>query len=59
MLSTRSRWSVLSDRSYGAVLASREAHTRAGGLSAAQLAAAALAVAVVGHRIEARRRAGR
>jgi len=54
-----SRWSVLSDRSYGAVLASREAHTRAGGLSAAQLAAAALAVAVVGHRIEARRHAAR
>ena len=33
-LSARSRWSALSDRSDDAVLGSREAHTRAGGLRA-------------------------
>ena len=55
-LSARSRWSFLSDRSYDAVQGSRDAHTRACGLSATQLMAAVAVIALAGRRLEARRR---
>jgi hypothetical protein len=55
-LSARSRWSLLSDRSYDAVLGSREAHTCAGGLSAGQIMAAVALITLAGRRLEGRRR---
>ena len=56
VLSARSRWSLLSDRSYDAVLGSQTAHTRAGSLSAVQLAAGLAVAVAVARRLEARRR---
>jgi hypothetical protein len=55
-LSARSRWSLLSDRSYDAVQGSRDAHTRALGLRATQILAGVAAIALAGRVLEARRR---